>query len=288
MEYEQKHYLYKTTLLCGSLKNHYYFGKHTTKKGRNPETDIYYGSGTIIKDYIEKYGAVEGVTLVKEILEYNKTAKENSLREEAVIGDKWKTDPLCLNLKGGGDGGQYSDEAKAKISKALKGYVHSEESCKHMSDGHKGQIPWNKGLKQTDEHRKKNSESHKGIKQSEESKRKKSETLKGRKHGPMSEDTKRKLSELNSGKPRSEESRRKQSETNKGRKLSKEHASKVSEANKKRQSKTVIRIKDGVEEEYPSRAAASVETGISETMIFVRIKSHEPDKDGNFWKYKIN
>lgn len=285
-EYQQKHYLYKITLLCGSRKGYYYYGKHSTKKGRNPDSDIYWGSGTIIKEYIKKYGAIDGVTLHKEILEYNATVDENNSREQEVIGDRWKTEPLCINLKAGGTtGAEYSEEARAKISKALTGYKHSKESRRHMSEGHMGQKPWNKGIPQTEEQRKKNSECHKGLNHTQEWKDAMSEKMKGRPHGPMSEETKKKLSEKLKGRKMSIESRKKMSETRKGRKLVAEHAKHVGDACKKRMSKSVVMINADGRTEFYSRAEASRQTGISETMIYTRIQRHIPDTKGNMWEY---
>lgn len=152
----QINYIYRTTCLCGSLKNHYYIGKHTTDNFN----DGYAGSGNIIVEYFEKYGKIEGETYTKEILEYNKTASENAKREEEIIGDLFLTDPLCLNLKQGGEGGapkgmKKSATMRQKLSDSRKGIVFSEETCKRIGQGHIG-------LKHSDETKKKMSESRKG------------------------------------------------------------------------------------------------------------------------------
>lgn len=111
------HYIYKITCLCGNLKDHYYIGKHSTIKD-DPIDDNYYGGGVIINKYYEKYPPVLGVTITKEIIEFNSSVEENKVREEEVIGDKWLTDPLCLNRKKGGEGGN---------GHANRGKVHSKE-----------------------------------------------------------------------------------------------------------------------------------------------------------------
>lgn len=123
------YYIYKITLLKGNLEGHYYIGKHKTDK----EKDYYAGSGVIVKGYYKKYGKKKGVTYTKEILEYNPTEEVNNIREKEIIGDLYKTDPLCLNLKYGGEGGGWekgmtainkgkspSPETKALLSKAAR------------------------------------------------------------------------------------------------------------------------------------------------------------------------
>lgn len=298
-EHQQKHYLYKVTLLCGPKKGYYYYGKHTTKKGRNPDSDIYWGSGTIVKSYIKKYGAIEGVTLHKEILEYNATMEENNRREEEVIGDKWKTEPMCLNLKAGGTtGAEYSEEARAKISKALKGYKHSEESRKHMSIGHIGQKAWNKGIPMDEEQRKKFSEINKGRKHTQEWKDNMSKIMKGRPGKPCSEEKKQYYRELYKGSTRSEESRRKQSETLKGRKLPAEWAQHIGDGHRgfkhtdesleKMRNTTkndaVIRImSDGTKEWYRSKIEASRQTKVNRQTICRSINNNSVTKSGDRW-----
>lgn len=106
------HYIYKITCLCGDLKNHYYLGKHSTRKD-DPINDDYYGGGVIINKYYKKYPPELGVTITKEILEFNPDVETNSRRETEIIGDKWETDPLCLNRKKGGEGGNgYANRGK--------------------------------------------------------------------------------------------------------------------------------------------------------------------------------
>lgn len=296
---EKKYYIYKITLLCGSLANHYYYGKHKMKENRhNPLTDGYFGSGTIVKDYFKKYGKTRNVTFIKEIVEYNNTEEENAKREKIIIGDLYITDPLCLNLKEGGEGGQYSEEARAKISKALKGYVHSEESRKHMSEAHIGKSPSNKGVPQTEKAKIKNSEAHKGIRLTENTKKKISEALNGIKRGPMSENHKEKISEALKGRKRTEISRLKQSETLKGRKLSedwrknignshkgfkhtKESIDKMRNTNKNKA--IVCILADGSVKQYVSEMEAVRDTGISRDKIRYSRINNTVDCKGNRW-----
>ena len=129
------YYTYKVTLLKGSLAGKYYYGQHRTKKLE----DGYIGSGTMIRSYFKKYPIVEGVTYVRQILAFYSDEEELNRAEKELIGDKYETDPNCLNLKAGGTQGKLS---------SYQGKAH----------------PWNKGKK------------HKPL--SSESKQKISNTLK--------------------------------------------------------------------------------------------------------------
>lgn len=121
------HYIYKIHFLYGYPTGRYYLGKHTGKVD-----DSYAGSGNFCTAYYKKYGKIPGKTYIKEILEINPSKEINATREEYVIGDLWKTDPLCMNQKPGGEGGcgpgkfatrfgaKMSEETKLKISLANK------------------------------------------------------------------------------------------------------------------------------------------------------------------------
>lgn len=156
MNSEKKYYIYKITLLCGSLAGHYYIGKKKLKKTEhNPMSDGYYGSGVIVKNYYKKYPFKQGITAIKEILELNETEEDNRAREKFYIGDKYDTDPMCLNLKEGGFGG-----------------VMSAETRKKMSEIRKGTKPWNTGIKLSESYKNKLSEVHKGYKWTDEQREK--------------------------------------------------------------------------------------------------------------------
>jgi group I intron endonuclease len=216
---EKRYYIYKITLLCGSLSNHYYYGMHKRKSlNIDPLDDKYYGSGKIVNNYYEKYPFEQGVTAIKEIVEYNDTKKENAEREEHYIGNLWETDPLCLNLKAGGigGGGKWSDEqrkkylstmtghittdeTKEKISKANTGKKRTAEAKAKMSAAKKGKSTSWKGKHHTIESNEKNRLSHIGKKHTEEWKKNMSEKMKGIPHPSPSEETRRKISEANKG-----------------------------------------------------------------------------------------
>ena len=161
------HYIYKITCLCGNLKGHYYIGKHTAQN----ENDGYVGSGIKIRAYYKKYGAKKGETYIKEIIEYNDTAEQNSVREKEIIGDLWKTDPLCLNLMEGGksSGMKGKKHTQEWINKRRgqpawnKGKRATEEAVKNQSIAHMGQVPWNKGKPMSEQQKKKMSEIKKGA-----------------------------------------------------------------------------------------------------------------------------
>ena len=174
------YYTYKITLLKGSLAGHYYYGRHKT----NNLNDGYAGSGTKLQAYYKKYDSIEGITYVKSILQFYESDEELNTAEKLLIGDKYNTDPLCINLCAGGSWGELSDESKHKITVALTGKHPNEETRKRISAGGKG----NKnalGHRASAEARKKFSDSHKGnknhlgCKHSEEAKQKMSKAKRG-------------------------------------------------------------------------------------------------------------
>lgn len=169
------YYTYKITLLKGSKEGYYYFGKRQC----NILPDNYAGSGKIVLDYYKKYGKIEGETYIKEIIAFYDSPEDLNKAEFELIGDKYTTDALCLNLKRGGEGGggPQTDETRAKIKKNNSKYwlgkkrpsmnkgkeVSTEERNKisntlhmyfeehpeareHLSIIHKCKTPWNKGM----------------------------------------------------------------------------------------------------------------------------------------------
>ena len=146
-------YTYKINILKGSLAGHYYYGRHQT----NNLNDGYAGSGRIIKDYYKKYDKIEGETYTKEIIAFYNSDKELNEAEKELIGDKYNTDPLCLNLCVGGTFGMLSEKSIEKMKLHHKdirgknnpmyglkgennpnfGSKRTEEQRKHISDGGK-------------------------------------------------------------------------------------------------------------------------------------------------------
>ena len=89
------HYIYK---IIRNGSNRYYVGMHSTDN----IDDGYFGSGTLLWKSINKYGK-ENHTM--EILEFCESREQLKIREKEIIGDLWKLDEACMNLKGGGEGG---------------------------------------------------------------------------------------------------------------------------------------------------------------------------------------
>lgn len=169
------YYVYKIHFLCGYPSGRYYIGKRTYW-GSEIKNDPYTGSGNFCKSYFKKYGEVSGVTYIKEILEINPSNKINLQREKILIGDLWKTDPLCMNMAPGGIG-----------SEQRKGHTITPEETAKRIESFKKSKPFHK----------------KRPPHSEETKRKLSIALKGNKNGTghtMSPELKQKI-KIAYGKP---------------------------------------------------------------------------------------
>lgn len=135
------YYTYLILLTEGSLKDHYYLGQHRTKN----LNDHYVGSGIILKNYFEKYDDFEF-----EILNFYHNLEELNSAEKLLIDERYKNDPLCLNLCMGGHigvknightGKKHSEETKRKISESNIGKhfkKFSEEARHNMSLAQKG------------------------------------------------------------------------------------------------------------------------------------------------------
>lgn len=108
-----KHYLYKVTNL---LNDHFYIGMHST----NDPNDDYLGSGKRIRAEVRKYGREN---FKKEILEEHPSRLALFDREAEIVNDKLLANPLCLNLKNGGEGGWdiVNNNSKLQREKAIRG-----------------------------------------------------------------------------------------------------------------------------------------------------------------------
>src|SRR5574343_1086439 len=89
------HFIYRTTNL---LNGRYYVGLHST----NDVYDNYIGSGTRLWNEVNKYGLEN---FKREIVEYLPSRQELKERERSLVNEDKMKDPLCLNLKFGGEGG---------------------------------------------------------------------------------------------------------------------------------------------------------------------------------------
>ena len=102
------HYLYKTT--C-KVTGRYYIGMHSTSN----IDDGYIGSGKILRYSIRKHGEE---THEKEILEFFDSRELLVEAEKLAITPDMLVDDMCMNLKGGGNGGFISEEHQRKLSVA--------------------------------------------------------------------------------------------------------------------------------------------------------------------------
>lgn len=172
-------YIYKITLIKGSFAGYYYFGQHRT----NNLNDGYAGSGRILLNYYEKYGKIEGVTYVKEIIKFFDTLEELNQGEIDLIGDKYKTDEYCLNLRAGGNQNGFSDEVRERISKNHKGGRPKGFTFNQNKDAKLKIGKAKKNIKQSCEHIQKRIQSKidsGNSKHSEETKQKISNSKKGK------------------------------------------------------------------------------------------------------------
>ncbi len=133
------HYIYKIIFLRGYPAGRYYLGKRTFG-GNDISKDSYSGSGAFCKAYFKAYGKKEGDTYIKKIIEVNLSSKINSDRETEIIGDKYKTDPLCMNKMIGGKGGEMC-ESRVILQYNLDGEligIHDSECKAAQSVGLEG------------------------------------------------------------------------------------------------------------------------------------------------------
>jgi hypothetical protein len=131
---------------------YYYHGRRTSDVP--PEEDMYFGTPKVHKDkWLD--------TMYWKVIENTySTPEELTEAEYDLIGDKFKTDSMCLNEHNGKKflyrgGKKLSEETKQKISEAKKGKKLSEETRQKMSEAQKGK-------KLSEETRQKMSEAKKG------------------------------------------------------------------------------------------------------------------------------
>lgn len=90
------HYVYKIT---NRTTGEYYYGKRSCSS--DWRDDSYMGSGTLLK---AKMNAHADDDWHKEVLLLLDSEEEAFEYETICIGDRWDSDPLCLNLRPGGEG----------------------------------------------------------------------------------------------------------------------------------------------------------------------------------------
>ena len=171
-------YIYKITCTAGTFKDKFYFGQHTTAN----LDDNYKGSGTLLLNYYKKYPE----DYIKEIISFHNTVDDLNKAEYEII-HAYLNNPMCLNLRDGGNMGEVSELTKQHLSEShqgqrawnkglhgiyseqtlqrladsargntnRRGKTHTEEAKRKMSESSKGQIPWNKGLQTPEDVKKK-------------------------------------------------------------------------------------------------------------------------------------
>jgi len=113
--------IYKTT---NNINEKIYIGKHKT----NNLKDGYYGSGTILKLAIEKYG-IENFSV--EILHYLNSEEEMNSKEEEIVNENFVRRDDNYNIAVGGNGGFYL------VNKEGRNHLHNnrENSLKNLELG---------------------------------------------------------------------------------------------------------------------------------------------------------
>lgn len=160
------HYVYQIT---NNINGKKYIGKHSSKTLDNN----YYGSGSLIKKAIKKYGKEN---FSKEVIKILETSEEAYRYEENLILEKLVSkDPMYYNISMQGSGGRHgnslSEEHKRKISLKITGRKHTDEAKRKIGDSKRGKSNWHKGQKRSDESRKKLSIAKTGVKLTEEHKK---------------------------------------------------------------------------------------------------------------------
>ena len=153
-------------LVTNKINNKKYIGKDTNNRLN------YLGSGTYIKQAIQKYGKHN---FEKIILEHCTSKEELILKEEYWLKKfNAENNPEFYNKtnKSFGNSGQ-TDEGKKKISISRKGWKPTEEQRFKMSESRKGHPMY------TEEWKQKISQSNTGKKRSESWKKQQSEKTKG-------------------------------------------------------------------------------------------------------------
>ena len=176
------HYIYKTT---NNVNGKFYYGMHSTS---NLE-DGYIGSGTLLSKAVRKYGK-DNFSI--EILEYCETRENLRIREAELITQEILNDPMCMNIRLGGNNGS-----------GTSGLTHSKKrKFKHLSESHKKKVSEScKGRNgkwvRKSENNEKTALANTGKKQTDETKLKRSEALKRFwKENPKAEELRKQKMEL--------------------------------------------------------------------------------------------
>lgn len=254
-------FIYITTNLINGMR---YLGQKKFCKGWKQ----YLGSGTVIKQAIQKYGKENFHRTIIHICysedELNKAEYDLSIILNVVESDGW------YNLVYGGGtscGWHMSEETKEKIRQKRIGVTLSEETRHLLSRKLSGEKnPWY-GRKHTDEELEKMSANRKGKCAGENN-------YWYGKH--LSEETKLKISKSKTGKTASEETRRKLSEAHLG--------------SKNKGAKSVLQFsQDGIIlKEWNCIMDIKRELGIDNSSVVKCCKGKLKSAGGFIWRYKEN
>lgn len=156
------HYIYKTINI---LNNKFYLGMHSTSN----LDDGYLGSGTVISRAIKRYGREN---FIIKILEFCESRDHLRIKESELITQDVINDPMCMNLRLGGDNGL------GTFGKTLK-----KRAFKHLSESHKANLSKagkgkNGKFVRTAETKEKIRQANIGKTQSSETKEKRGESIK--------------------------------------------------------------------------------------------------------------
>lgn len=128
------HIIYRTVNLT---TGEYYIGKHATCE----INDGYLGSGLRIRRSIKKYGKN---AFKREILHIVADEKAASELERQMVNEDLLSDPLCMNIANGGEGGNLGETVNKKIgeimSVKLSGRPKSTEHCHSISESLTGRV----------------------------------------------------------------------------------------------------------------------------------------------------
>lgn len=109
-----KHQLYK---IKNKTNGRYYIGVHTG----NIFEDVYWGSGTVISQAIEKYGKDN---FDREVIAEFNNKMDLFKAESEIVNEEFVNNPMTYNLAIGGTGGNLGTIVNQKISEQMKGEKH--------------------------------------------------------------------------------------------------------------------------------------------------------------------